>query len=67
MGCTMSDTGQSVKFGQQPSETKKNPKVFNLRVKIQPYVHVSSSSPKRKDEKFDPFAVKFESPKPEDY
>lgn len=32
----MSDSGKPQPFGQKLEETKKNPKVFGLRVKIEP-------------------------------
>jgi hypothetical protein len=63
----MSDSTKAQPFGQKREETKKNPKVFNLRVKIEPYVNTSAGPKKRKDEKFDPFGVNFEAPKPEDF
>lgn len=63
----MSDSTKPPQFGQKLEETQKNPKVFNLRVKIEPYVKVPAEKKKRKDEKFDPFAVNFEAPKPEDF
>ncbi len=58
----MSDTKPPA-FGQVRSETKKNPKVFGLRVKIEPYTSVPADKKPRKDEKFDPFAVVIETPK----
>jgi hypothetical protein len=63
----MSDSTKVDQFGQKREETKKNPKVFNLRVKIEPYLNPQPDKKKRKDEKFDPFAVNFEAPKPEDF
>ncbi|WNG35496.1 hypothetical protein F0U60_18860 [Archangium minus] len=63
----MSDSPKSDQFGQKREETKKNPKVFGLRVKIDPYLTPQPSEKKRKDEKFDPFAVTYEAPKPEDF
>lgn len=63
----MSDSTKSEQFGQKPEETRKNPKVFNLRVKIEPYLKTPAEKKQRKDEKFDPFAVNFEAPKPEDF
>jgi hypothetical protein len=63
----MSDSNKTEQFGQKREETKKNPKVFGLRVKIEPYVSVQRDQTKRKDEKFDPFAVTYRGPKPEDF
>ncbi|HEX5750282.1 MAG TPA: hypothetical protein VFZ09_28885 [Archangium sp.] len=64
----MSDsTNKSQQFGQPREETKKNPKVFNLRVKIDPYLKEPAEKKKRQEEKFDPFAVNFAAPKPEDF
>ncbi|OJT22976.1 hypothetical protein BO221_18955 [Archangium sp. Cb G35] len=64
----MSDSSnKSQQFGQPQEETKKNTKVFNLRVKIDPYLKVPAEKKKRQDEKFDPFAVNFSAPKPEDF
>ncbi len=63
----MSDSNKADQFGQKPEETKKNPKVFGLRVKIEPYLSVKQSGQKKKDEKFDPFSVTYEGPKPEDF
>ncbi|WP_375766484.1 hypothetical protein NR798_33015 [Archangium gephyra] len=63
----MSDSNKTEQFGQKREETKQNPKVFGLRVKIEPYVSVPREQKKRKDEKFDPFAVTYEGPKPEDF
>lgn len=64
----MSDSSNKAdQFGQKREETKKNPKVFNLRVKIEPYVNTPADKKKRKDEKFDPFGVSFDAPKPEDF
>jgi hypothetical protein len=63
----MSDSNKTEQFGQKREETKKNPKVFGLRVKIEPYVSVQRDQTKRKDEKFDPFAVTYQGPKPEDF
>ncbi|PTL78802.1 hypothetical protein [Vitiosangium sp. GDMCC 1.1324] len=62
----MSDS-KGDQFGQKPEETKKNPKVFGLRVKIEPYVSVQREQKKRKEETFDPFAVTYQGPKPEDF
>lgn len=63
----MGDSSKGQQFGQKQEETKKNPKVFNLPVKIEPYVNTPADTKKRKEEKFDPFAVNFEVPKPEDF
>ncbi|MFY0524409.1 hypothetical protein ACN28I_14965 [Archangium gephyra] len=63
----MSDSTKAAQFGQTRDETKKNPKVFNLPVKIDPYVSTQVEKKKRKAEKFDPFAVDFAAPKPEDF
>jgi hypothetical protein len=63
----MSDSNKAEQFGQKREETKPNSKVFGLRVKIEPYVSVQREPKKRKDEKFDPFAVTYEGPKPEDF
>ncbi|MFY0565619.1 hypothetical protein ACN28E_17490 [Archangium lansingense] len=63
----MSDSTKTQQFGQKQEETKKNPKVFGLRVKINPYLNTAAEKKKRDDEKFDPFAVNFKSPKPEDF
>jgi hypothetical protein len=63
----MSDSKKTEQFGQPREETKKNPKVFGLRVKIDPYVNTPREKKKSRDEKFDPFAVNFEAPKPEDF
>ncbi len=63
----MGDSNKTEQFGQKREETKKNPKVFGLRVKIEPYVSVQRGPKKRTDEKFDPFAVTYEGPKPEDF
>ncbi|MBU8898406.1 hypothetical protein DRW03_33295 [Corallococcus sp. H22C18031201] len=60
-------------FGQV-REVKKNPKVFGVPVKIDPYTSVRPEHPtgefgmptpqhKKKDEKFDPFSIVIESPK----
>ncbi|MFP2958835.1 hypothetical protein ACLEPN_13565 [Myxococcus sp. 1LA] len=68
----MSDNSSS-NFGK-PSEPKKNPKVFGVPVKIDPYSSVRPDHPtgeygmpnasKKKDDRpFDPFAVVIESPK----
>ncbi|MCP3140626.1 hypothetical protein [Pyxidicoccus xibeiensis] len=68
----MSDDSQS-NFGK-PAEVKKNPKVFGVPVKIDPYSSVRPDHPtgefgmpdgkkKRDDKPFDPFAVVIESPK----
>ncbi|MBZ4418889.1 hypothetical protein [Myxococcus sp. RHSTA-1-4] len=69
----MSDDSQS-NFGK-PAEPKKNPKVFGVPVKIDPYSSVRPDHPtgewgmpdnkpkKRDDTPFDPFAVVIESPK----
>jgi hypothetical protein len=65
------DSGSN--FGK-PSEPKKNPKVFGVPVKIDPYSSVRPDHPtgeygmpdkkkKRDDAPFDPFAVVIESPK----
>ncbi|MCP3169473.1 hypothetical protein [Myxococcus qinghaiensis] len=68
----MSDDNRS-SFGG-PSETKKNPKVFGIPVKIDPYTSVRPTHPtgeygmpntatrKKSDKPFDPFAVVIESP-----
>ena len=60
----MSDSNDSTKFGTPAAETKKNPKVFNLRVKIEPYTNTRPPEAKRakKEEKFDPFGVVFKPP-----
>jgi hypothetical protein len=63
----MSDSKKTEQFGQPREETKKNPKVFGLRVKIDPYLATPREKPKRKDEPFDPFAVTYKGPKPEDF
>lgn len=63
----MSDSNKIDQFGQPREETKKNPKVFNLRVKIDPYLNVQREKPKRNDEPFDPFGVSYKAPKPEDF
>lgn len=68
----MSDDSKS-HFGK-PSEPKKNPKVFGVPVKIDPYTSVRPDHPtgewgmpdtkkKRDDAPFDPFAVVIEAPK----
>ncbi|NMO14168.1 hypothetical protein HPC49_25070 [Pyxidicoccus fallax] len=67
----MSDDSKS-NFGK-PHEPKKNPKVFGVPVKIDPYTSVRPDHPtgewgmpdkkkKRDDAPFDPFAVVIESP-----
>ena len=63
----MSDSKKTEQFGQPREETKKNPKVFGLRVKIEPYLKTSAEKKKGGEEKFDPFAVNFKAPKPEDF
>jgi hypothetical protein len=63
----MSDPQATTAFGQPPSETKRNMKVFGLRVKIEPYTKVRvGAKPARTGEAFDRFAVVFDSPQPEE-
>ncbi len=68
----MSDQDSS-RIGGKPAESPKNPKVYGVPVKIDPYTSVrtdhslgtsgSPSAPKKKDERpFDPFGVVIESP-----
>ncbi|QSQ24425.1 hypothetical protein JY651_05565 [Pyxidicoccus parkwayensis] len=69
----MSDGDSGSNFGK-PSEPKKNPKVFGVPVKIDPYSSVRPDHPtgewgmpdgkkkKQDDKPFDPFAVVIESP-----
>ncbi len=70
----MSDDSKS-NFGTPAEPPKKNPKVFGVPVKIDPYTSVRPDHPtgeygmpdtkkkKRDDAPFDPFAVVIESPK----
>lgn len=69
----MSDSKTQPETFGQVREHKKNPKVFGVPVKIDPYSSVRPEHPtgefgmptekKKSDEKFDPFAVVIESPK----
>ena len=67
----MSDNS-SHPFGSKPAESPKNPKVYGIPVKIDPYSSVrpgpptgtTPRAPEKKDERpFDPFGVVIESPK----
>ncbi|MFP2903754.1 hypothetical protein ACLESD_01515 [Pyxidicoccus sp. 3LFB2] len=62
----MSDDNSTSNFGKPAEPPKKNPKVFGMPVKIDPYSSVGGSGTpgkKKDDAPFDPFAVVIESPK----
>jgi hypothetical protein len=61
----MSDLNADMSFGKVRTEPEKNKWVFNMRVKIEPYLARPPERPPRKAEKPDRFSVKIETPKTE--
>jgi hypothetical protein len=59
----MSDPNAATRFGQTRTEPEKNRWVFNLRMKIEPYLSRELERKPKKAEKPDRFSVKIETPK----
>jgi hypothetical protein len=61
----MSDPNAAMNFGQTKTEPEKNKWVFNMRVKIEPYLSRGLERKPKKAEKPDRFSVKIETPRDE--
>jgi len=59
----MNEPNAQMSFGQERTEPEKNKWVFNMRVKIEPYLSKPPERPPKKAEKPDRFSVKIETPR----